>query len=292
MTKPIQQMKPMLAVNIEIEAVRFPCYASAKIDGVRGVVVNGQIVSRSLKPIPNVHVTKLFSHDWLNGYDGELVVGASTATDVYRKTNSAVSRHDGTPKITFYVFDNYLAHGTFEQRLPTLRGGAGVVILDQRLINNTEQLLAFEAQQLTLGYEGLILRNPKGGYKYGRSTAKEQGMIKIKRFQDSEAVILEVLEEYENTNAKSTNELGNSKRSSHQAGMKPKGRAGALRVREMNTGVEFSIGTGMNADDRAFFWLHREAVIGKIVKYKSFLIGVKDAPRFPVYLGGRGAWDM
>jgi len=63
-------------------------------------------------------------------------------------------------------------------------------------------------------------------------------------------------------------------------------------VRDLRTRIEFQIGTGMDDADRAWFWAHRGEVAGKIVKYKSFLIGVKDAPRFLVYLGGREAWDL
>ena len=71
-------MKPMLAVNIKVEDVRFPVFASAKLDGVRGVVVDGQLRSRSLKPIPNQHVTRLLSRQEIDGYDGELITKALT----------------------------------------------------------------------------------------------------------------------------------------------------------------------------------------------------------------------
>lgn len=117
-------------------------------------------------------------------------------------------------------------------------------------------------------------------------------MSKVKRFMDSEAEILGIVEEMENTNEKVTNELGRGARSHHLAGMVPKGRAGALQVRDLATGIEFQIGTGMNDADRIWFWEHRNEAVGKTVKYKSFLIGVKEAPRFPVYLGGREGWDM
>lgn len=285
-------MKPMLAVNIDPAVIRFPVFASPKLDGVRGIVVDGQLRSRSLKPIPNLYVTGLFSQPYLNGYDGELIVGDPTARDAFRVTGSATSRQEGTPEVTFYVFDNYLAPGGFEQRLASLHASFCVVVLEQHLVHSLDELITYEEQCLTAGYEGLILRDPAGAYKFGRSTAREQGMMKLKRFHDSEAEILGVVEEMENTNEKTTNELGRGHRSHHLAGMVPKGRAGALQVRDLTTGVEFQIGTGMNDADRAWFWEHRGEAVGKVVKYKSFAIGVKTAPRFPVYLGGRETWDM
>ena len=284
-------MKPMLAVNIATELVRFPTYASAKLDGVRGVVIDGRLHSRSLKPIPNLHTSALFSRPELSGYDGELIVGSPTAKDAFRQTGSATGRVVGEPDVKFYVFDNFTAPGGFEQRLATLKALPGVVVLEQRLVKNEAELLEFEAQMLAQGYEGLILRDPRGTYKFGRSTAIEQGMLKVKRFTDSEAEVLEVIEELENTNVKVTNELGRGQRSSHLAGMRPKGRAGALRVRDLVSRIEFRVGVKDDAD-AAWFWEHRDAVGGKIVKYKSFLVGVKDAPRFPILLGGRESWDM
>jgi DNA ligase-1 len=284
-------MKPMLAVNIKAELVRFPVFASAKLDGVRGVVIDGKLHSRSLKPVPNRHTSALFSRPELTGYDGELIVGSPMAKDAFRQTGSATSREVGEPDVKFYVFDNFAAPGGFEQRLATLKALPGVVVLEQRLVNNVAELLAFEEQVLADGYEGLILRDPIGAYKFGRSTEREQGMLKIKRFTDSEAEVLEVIEEMANNNEATKNELGRTHRSTCKAGLAGKGRAGALRVRDLSSGIVFNVATKDTADAE-WFWAHRTAVGGKIVKYKSFLIGVKDAPRFPVLLGGRESWDM
>jgi DNA ligase-1 len=49
------KFKPMLASDCGgIENVRFPVIASPKLDGVRALVIDGALMSRSLKPIPNV----------------------------------------------------------------------------------------------------------------------------------------------------------------------------------------------------------------------------------------------
>jgi DNA ligase 1 len=53
----MKNFKPMLAVDCgDVNALRFPLFASPKLDGVRAVVMNGGLMSRSLKPIPNVNV--------------------------------------------------------------------------------------------------------------------------------------------------------------------------------------------------------------------------------------------
>lgn len=67
---------------------------------------------------------------------------------------------------------------------------------------------------------------------------------------------------------------------------------GALLVRDTVTGVEFSIGTGFTQADREELWANRTTLVGQFVKYKSFDIGVKDKPRFPVWLGMRNKEDI
>ena len=290
-------MKPMLAVQCDVSELLYPLYASPKLDGIRGVVYGGKLLSRSLKPIPNPFVSKRFSFKQIEGLDGELILGSPTAPDVYRVTNGACARHEGTPDVTFYAFDLHdRPKLVYEDRMEALKQVAAkhacVKILEHVRIENEKELLKYETQCLKQGYEGLILRHCNGPYKYGRSTVNEGWMLKLKRFVDSEAKIISVYEEMENTNEKTTNELGRGQRSSHMAGLVPKGRAGGLEVEDVNTGVRFRMGTGLDDQDREYFWDNRTAVPGKLVKYKSFPVGVKDLPRHPVYLGGREAWDL
>lgn len=289
----------MLAATIkDISTLTFPLYASPKLDGIRGVVINGILRSRSLKTIPNQFVSDRFSQDTFNGLDGELILGSPTAKDVYRQSNGACARHTGTPDIKFHVFDHFsYPDWSYQQRWVDRKGmiDKNIVVMEQTLIETCIGLITFENDCLEMGYEGVILRSPDGGYKFGRSTLREQGMMKLKRFVDSEAVILEVIEEQENTNVKKTNELGRSKRSSHKAGKHGKGTAGGFRVRDVTSGVEFDIGSGLTDEDGQYYWKHKLEIESRgdiVIKYKSFMIGVKDKPRHPVYLGPREAWDM
>lgn len=162
-------------------------------------------------------------------------------------------------------------------------------------IDSAEQLLAVEDAALNEGFEGLILRDLGGVYKYGRSTVKERGMLKFKRFMDAEARVVDFEEEMHNSNEAETNELGRTKRSTHKAGLTGKGTMGALVVEGVNgdfKGVQFKIGTGFTAEDRKRWWLARKALTGTVVKYKYFPIGVKDKPRHPVFLGLRDKKDL
>ena len=63
--------KPMLAATLKSpEALKFPVVASPKLDGVRAIIIDGVVMSRNLKPIPNVFVQKIFGHREFNGFDG------------------------------------------------------------------------------------------------------------------------------------------------------------------------------------------------------------------------------
>lgn len=280
-------IKVMLAAKCEdLSKLLFPLLASPKLDGVRAIVEDGVVKSRTDKPIPNKHVQKLFGKKIFNGLDGELIVGSPTASDVYRKTTSGVMTQEGEPNVWFYVFDDYLQVQPFKYRtLSVNRKDKRIIPCQQYHITKIEDLLGLEAYKIDAGYEGLILRNPEAPYKFGRSTFKEQGMVKLKRFVDSEAVILEILGLMQNNNEAKINSLGKTERSSHKANKVMLPKMGALKVRDIYTDVEFDIGTGFDDEERKKFW--DIDYVGKIVKYKYLAVGVKDKPRHPVFLGFR-----
>lgn len=297
MSKPF---RPMLAADIseDLEKLRYPVYVTPKLDGVRALVFPDGVYSRSMKKIPNLRVQREFSRAEFVGLDGELIVGEPTAPDAYRRTQSVTARIEDATPVRFYVFDMFdIPNTAYRTRAQEAADaiGLGCVQVESTRVHSTEELQALETRYLEQGYEGLILRSPEGLYKNGRSTVKEQGMLKLKRFVDGEAEIIGIEEEMHNGNTATTNELGRTARSSHAAGLVGKGRMGALLVRDVVTGVEFKIGTGFTADDRVKFWKRFADGPGDfqhVVKYKHFAIGAKDKPRFPTYIGLREGWDL
>jgi len=286
---------PMLAATYKPGVtLRFPVLASPKIDGIRCRGINNQAMSRSMKPLPNRFLQSFFNNCYnLNGLDGELTVGEPNAPDCYNKTVSAIMSEDGEPQFVFRVFD-YMNAGLFSHRLDYATDIAiklnipHVVPHRHQFIQSIDELITFEAECLALGYEGVMTRNPVGLYKSGRSTAKEQGLVKIKRFEDAEAVIIGLEELMHNGNEATTSELGYTKRSSHQENKQPTGTLGAFICRGINgdfAGVEFNVGTGFSATQRATYF--DPVMIGEKITYKYFPVGVKDKPRHPVFKGFR-----
>lgn len=290
----------------------YPLYASPKIDGVRALVIGGTLLSRSLKPIPNAFVSSRFSLSALSGLDGELILGEPTAPDVFNVTSGALRREDGEPDARFYCFDDFTdPELPYDQRLSNLQarcdGLKHCVGLNVAVVEREGQLLAYEAQCLDKGYEGLILRSPGGTYKFGRSTLKEGGMLKLKRFQDDEAQVVGIYEEMHNGNEAKRNELGRTQRSTHREGLVGKATAGGFLL--LYHGVHFKCGTGLTDAEAALWWgrrkpkpltikLEGETLVyyelkrPVVVKFKHFAHGAKDRPRHPVYLGVRDKWDI
>ena len=54
------KVKPLLSCEVPLDKVNFPIYVSTKFDGIRALVIDGVVYSRSLKPIRNKHIQKLF----------------------------------------------------------------------------------------------------------------------------------------------------------------------------------------------------------------------------------------
>ena len=283
--------KPMLAVQADLSKIKFPVLASTKLDGVRATVRDGIVYARSNKPIPNKHVQRMFRD--VEHHDGELIVGSPTSPTVMRDTMSGVMSENGKPNVALFAFDHIEAmHLPFHQRQGRLLGGQPLVkILEQKPFYDLDSLLAYESHVLSQGYEGLILRDPDAPYKMGRSTVKEGWLLKLKSFVDAEFRVIGFEERMHNGNEATTNELGRTKRSSHKENKTGRGDLGAL-ICITPEGIEFNCGSGFSDRDRAHIWNSRDVYLGKYAKVKFFPIGIKLAPRHPVFLGWRNKLDM
>jgi len=291
--------RPMLACKTpsDLSQLTYPMLSSYKLDGIRAFMWEGRMMSRSMKLLPNQKMQNWFqARPGLEGFDGELIVGPHD-NSVYRRTMSAIMSIDGNPMedLTWYVFDTVGIDKQFAIRINTCREIIGqhdvVKVLAHKVVHSPDDVLAHHAEAIATGHEGLVLRAPDEFYKRGRSTMREQGMVKIKMFEDSEAEILGMVELMHNNNEAVENELGLTKRSSHKENKRPAGILGALQVRDLKTGVEFEIGTGFTDTMRHNYWNGVDDMKGLIVKYKFFPVGVKDKPRHPVFLGFRAAID-
>jgi len=290
--------KPMLAAKIKtLKDIKFPVIVSPKLDGIRCLRINGKALSRSFKPIANKHINKLISENLVDGMDGEVLSGTT-----FQDCSSAVMSHKGEPKFIFHAFDyvsSDIAMPYWERvfeldniveklNLPWLVAVPHYVVSGLNEFNYYEQLF------LEQGYEGIIVRDPEGPYKCGRSTLKQGWLLKMKSESDSEAQVLGFEEMMHNENEKETNELGHSKRSASKEGKVPANTLGKFLCRDIKSGVEFAIGTGqgLTLELRQEIWNNQSKYVGKLIKYRYQDVGVKEKPRCPSFLGFRSKDDM
>lgn len=293
-------LRPNLAGTYKAEKQKFPCYASPKIDGIRALTTRAGVLSRSLKKIPNSYVQHKLNLDWVLGLDGELVVGPANHPNAMQATSSGMMKRTGSPDFTFYVFDDWTSSLPYQERFAGLKRleSSGVLpsylkVLEQVLLHDQEQLDAYEAKCIAEGYEGVMLRDPNGKYKMGRSTVNEGGLIKVKRYSHGEAQIVGFNELMHNLNEEYTDELGHTARSSHQENLVPSGRLGSYTVWHPNYETTFDISTGsMTHEQQAWAWVNRELTRGAITRFKHFDHGVKNVPRHGLWAGFRSLTDM
>ena len=292
------KIKPLLSCEVPLDKVKFPIYISTKFDGIRALVIDGVVYSRSLKPIRNKHVQKLFGKPEYNGFDGELIVGDIYAKDVFQKTTSGVMSEDGTPDVTFHVFDLWsLPTFDYEYRQRELQEillnneeYEGVVYTTIHKCYTVEDLNFFLNHEERLGGEGLIGRNPKGMYKYGRSTPKEQFSMKFKFFVQDEYEVVGFTERMHNSNEQTRDNLGYAERSSAKDGLVPMNTLGSLVLKYNDT--TFSCGTGFDDTLRKEIWDNKTEYLGKLASIRYMSVGSKDLPRCPSWLGWRDLEDL
>lgn len=323
--------KPLLAgkAPADLSALRFPVLASAKLDGIRCVKLNGRALSRNLKPIPNRYAREWIEANLPDGLDGELMLRDMGLP--FCAVTSAIMSEDGTPDFVYACFDwlpqdehdlQRAEDAPFQTRLGNLHHfetGADMAtrkhfaVVPHAVVRTVEELQGLAALHLAQGFEGSMIRSPEGRYKFGRSTEREGILLKVKQFEDDEATVVGVKEEQENQNTATVDNLGRTKRSTAKDGKVGKGRLGAL-VCKMADGTEVDIGSGFTEAQRIELWKDVETVqsmqrydftgmtdavkpevIGRLVKFKHQPPpggrARGEAPRFPVFLGFRHEAD-
>ena len=285
--------KPLLACKFDSEKAKFPYAATPKIEGIRFLMVGGAALTRSFKPIRNEYLQKILSSNLPDGIDGELTSGSTF------QECSSIMRIKGEPEFKVWIFDFVNPKGEvkpYKERMNELSkfesfNIPSYEILFPTIVSNQEQINQLMINNLNKGYEGLMLRDPNGIYKFGRSTVKENILLKVKEFMDDEAEIIDFREKMVNTNEGLKDNFGRTKRSSCQDGLKPSGTLGGFILRN-SEGLEFGCGSGLNDALRDEIWKNKSKYIGKLVKYKFMSKGIKNLPRHPVFMGFRDETDL
>lgn len=276
----------MLAARAESELdIVYPCLATPKIDGIRCLRVGEHARTRSFKHVQNEHIRELVK-TLPEGVDGELVAGTDTAFN-FQATASAVMRRTGEPTFRYWVFDWYNGDGACywdrTLRISQLTQPFVVHVLPV-FVESADALVEYEKACLQQGFEGVCTRDPYGPYLFGRSTLKQQYLVKLKRYIDSEMRVTGFLERMHNTNEQVSDEFGYARRPGGAANHTPMDTLGSFVGVDVETGVEVRVGSGMDDELRARVWADQASYIGKLITYRHQPTGVKDKRRFTSFL--------
>lgn len=283
----------MLACSTQpvLEELNYPIYGSYKLDGIRCVTPKDQVLSRKLKPIPNLFIQKQLKGMPV-GFDGELMVVGN-----FNDVSSAIMSETGEPDFIYSVFDlcDRPANEPFEQRYEELKKYVvelgkwlpRITLVHQQLLYTPEEVRTYYNVAINLGYEGLILRSPKGLYKEGRSTLKQQWMLKIKPVADTEATVTGFYELIRNGNDAIINEVGGQERNKQACGMYGGDTLGGL-IGIASDGTHVEIGSGFTQAQRDHIWKNQDKYYGKSFTFKfQDRFPDTNAFRFPVFKGFR-----
>lgn len=273
----------------------FPLWASDKEDGIRTLICpqRGPITGQ-LKPIRNNWISELLYLKDAEHLDGELLAIDCEGDDCeFHDTQSAVMSREGQPAFVYRVFDCYeniydpyhirLKRAIAKVKAIRARGHTHFTWMAQTPVRSVGELENRIEDALLRGKEGLMLRNPNGWYKEGRSTENEAYLLKIKPFTDDEAVVIDIEEEMANCNPAKINERGLQYRSKHRAGLKGKGMVGKLKCKWKDKIIY--IGSGFPELLKTMWWDRPDLIIGQRVTFKYQQHGMKadGLPRSPIF---------
>lgn len=270
--------------------LKYPVLASLKMDGIRAVKT-GSLVSRTLKLIPNDSIRDR-ALKIPPGFDMELW----NPNLPYNTLESIImsDEHEDSNKVQFHVLDYFTVKEGYHQRckelsqLMCVHTWTDTIFKFPFLCASADDLFEFERYAINDSGEGICFRLVNSPYKQGRSTLREQYLVKHARFTRTEVTIIGFEEQLLNSNMTKRNGVGMMDRSSHKHKMLGKETLGCFLVRGM-CGIEFKVGTGVGLTDmlREKIWLEQDTYLGKQIVIKHKPHGQKIKPRSPIFIGFR-----
>jgi len=317
----MKTFKPLKAPNekTNLNEIKYPLLASTKLDGVRSEFVKDKMLTCSLKNIQNKQLNEKFEdirkYSEKNNLilDGEIyehvipfqfIVSCVMTQDyndkkaikkwgeLCHKHNYFVSREEVFNCLKFYCFDCVKGDNFDKPYIERIQDYEEITIfpklmthVEQRIVNNKVEVESYFEEVLNKGYKGLILRDFKGRYKFGRGTLKEGIIFKIKPWITIDAQIIGVVQSttVDSNAEKKINELGRSVTSKKKDDRILIEKASAFIV--LFNGQEVRPTLKMNDEEKKEVWENKENYIGKWVEYKYLEVGMKKGglPRHPVF---------
>lgn len=253
----------MLASPFKVEKVTFPCYMDIKLDGVRGFVkyedkIN--IYSRNNKILRNFitieNQLRILYEIYVRNFktvniDGEILNGHFQ--NLMRMVNRKIDGVEMAKNSTYTIFDvkfNHILNMQLNNRLSHL-ANTQRIIKNNNLINLNvnigkiaycnNDIENFYNETLTLGFEGIMIKNLNSVYECKRS----YNWMKMKPTKTEDIKIIDVKE-------------GTGKY---------EGMLGAFICKLLNGNI-VNVGSGFTDYERFTYWENSNRLIGKIIEVK------------------------
>lgn len=279
-------------ILVAMHKLRYPVLASLKKDGIRAIKL-GELASRTLKRIPNLSIQKR-AEKLPSYFDMELWNPSLQYDEI---ESIVMSReHERSGEIQFHVLDWFLPHLPFLDRLTKVNLWCyenyndctnNIFNINARQCNESDDLFSAFLECEELQGEGICFRTLDSPYKQGRSTLKEQYLVKLSRFIRTEVKIVGFTEQLMNTNAEKRSPVGMMARRKTVGGF-GKNTLGAFLC-ELSNGNKIDVGTGVGLTDklRKEIWDNRDNYYGRVITVKHKPIGQKNKLRHPTFVGFR-----
>jgi len=233
---------------------------SEKLGGIRGFWNGEKLISRGGKEF---NPPSWFTQDYPPfAVDGELW----TKRGDFENISSIVRSKDSGERwrqITHQIFEVPNQQGGLFDRLSILESyldsnpNSYLKILPQIAITNKQQLQEFLEEVTSNKGEGVVVRNPDTPYQTGRLSSA----LKLKKYFDTECIVLEILE----GKGKYTGKMGSV-------------------LCQTKDGITLKVGSGFKDIDR-----DNPPVIGSEITFKYYGFTKKGKHKYPVYLRQRPA---
>ncbi len=276
---------PMLAHKHQDHAskIKNPAYGQFKLDGFRQLSRkdNGKVLLWSRKgketTIPKEIIAEL---------DSVLVDGDKTDGELYKhgwgfqRIASAIKKYGPDTKLLeYHIYDTPHLSKSFKERFIEKWGSAPntletgpvpipgttrLMLVPTQVVANEDELAQLESWAIENSYEGVMVRNAAGLYKF---KDRSYDLLKVKQFEDAEFEI-----------------IGGKEGQGREAGM-------VVFKCKLEDGTEFDVRPRGTEAERSAMWENLNTYIGKMltVKYQGF--SDSGRPRFPVGLHIREDWD-
>ena len=181
--------------------ISFPCYVQPKLDGLRCLTDydddKASYRSRENNPFTTLdHLTEDVK-EFLRVTEGQIILDGEIYCHneiSFQNILKAVKKTNvNTPKLKYYIYDIAIEYKTFKERKEIIEKAfkegkfTSLVMVPSYIVKDEAEIIKYHEQFVAAGYEGVIIRNTNGLYKFNHRSIDLQ---KWKFFDDAEFEIV------------------------------------------------------------------------------------------------------